>query len=85
MDATARDRAIAAASKSYSHVLAARRALIGERMPLAGVHWDADKALLQLQAAQRSIEEAARVIEAYQRAADTQEGPAPVTGTTASG
>lgn len=58
-----RELVIAAASKGYSHVMSARRSLIGERIPLGGLHIDLPKAVRDLRAAHDQIGEALRLIE----------------------
>ena len=62
MDATTRQSAIAAVSRSTRHLAAAYKNLIGYRLPLAGIHCDAARARLELEAAQRGIAEAIALI-----------------------
>ena len=81
MDPANRDKAIVAASKAYAHLIAGRRHLIGQRLPLAGMHYDFQKALTELQAAAEGIKEAIRLTETC--AARTEETISPAASASA--
>ena len=63
MDETRRNAAFAAASLAQAHLTSARKHLMGDRLPLAGLHYDFDKITQDLAAARDKIEEAAKAVE----------------------
>jgi hypothetical protein len=62
IDAATREAAISAVGKADRFLSSARMNLIGRRVPLAGTHYDADKALTELQHAAEALSEAIRLI-----------------------
>lgn len=64
MDDTRKHAAFAAANEAHAHLASARKHLIGQRLPLAGMHRDLEKAAADLCAARAKIEEALQAVAA---------------------
>lgn len=71
MDETQRNAAFAAASLAHAHLASARKHLMGDRLPLAGIHFDFDKIAQELRIAGEKIEEASRAVEQCRQSART--------------
>lgn len=70
MDETRRNAAFAAASLAHAHLASARKHLMGDRLPLAGIHFDFDKIAHDLRAATEKIEEAVKAVDSCRQSAE---------------
>jgi hypothetical protein len=63
MDEASRQRAISSIGDAHNHLSSALKHIIGQRLPLAGLHRDFDKALADLRMVQEKATEVIRLIE----------------------
>lgn len=65
MEETARQQAFAAVLSAHKDLLSAWKHLSGRRLPLAGVHYDLDKAMGALRAVELKVAQAIQCIELH--------------------